>query len=126
MNYCKKKDFIIIICLIIIAISIYLFNNKTALDGARAEIYYDNHLVKTVDLSERSDFHFRIDENENVLFHVFEDGSISFEESNCKDKICVNSGKHKKVGDTAACLPNKIVLKIVGKDDEELDVIISN
>lgn len=126
MNYCKKKDFIIIICLIIIAISIYLFNNKTALDGARAEIYYDNHLVKIVDLSERSDFHFRIDENENVLFHVFEDGSISFEESNCKDKICVNSGKHKKVGDTAACLPNKIVLKIVGKDDEELDVIISN
>lgn len=125
MNYCKKKDLIIILCLIIVASVIYIFNSKSAVNGARAEIYYDNNLVKTIDLMQNKDYCFSIEENPHVVFHVFKDGSIAFEESDCRDKICVNSGRHRKVGDTAACLPNKIVLKIVGAD-EEVDIIINN
>lgn len=125
MKYFNKKDLIIIASILVFAVTMLIYNNSKAELGTQAYIYYDNELVKIVDLTKHEDYTFRVKENENVLFHVYEDGSIAFVESTCRDKICINSGRHSKVGDTAACLPNKMVLKIVG-EDQEVDTIISN
>ena len=95
--------------------------------AAKAEIYYKSELVKTVDLTAGVDKSFSIEQNKNVVFHVFKDGNICFQESNCPDKVCIHAGKLHTVGESAACLPNSIVLKIVAKDQrssDDLDAVI--
>jgi len=81
----------------------------------------------TIDLSEKKDYSFSIPQNKNVVFHVYKDGSIEFVESDCPDKICVKSGKLNSVGESAACLPNGIVVKIVskkGNNDNDVDIVV--
>ncbi len=67
----------------------------------------------TIMLNEHVDKVIKLPQNEHVVFHQYEDGSIGFESSDCPDKVCIRSGKLSHVGSSAACLPNKIILKIV-------------
>ncbi len=122
MKFFKKTDIIIISILLILSVGGYIayrimFSNTKVL----AHIYYESKLVKTVDLSEKKDYSFRLDENDHVLIHVYKDGSIAFVESDCPDKVCIHSGKLSIAGESAACLPNKIVIKIVKKDKHNKD-----
>jgi len=130
MKFFKKTDIIIIIGIIAVsAVSWYLYNDFFGKDRVKAEIYYYSDLVETVDLSMGQDRTFSIPQDENVVFHLYEDGSIAFEESDCPDKICIQAGRLKTAGQFAACLPNGIVLKIVPvkeNGDDDLDLVIGN
>lgn len=57
---------------------------------------------------------FRVPGGYNVVI-VVEDGKTWFEHSDCPDQICVRSGKLSKSGQTAACLPAGVVLRIEGE-----------
>lgn len=127
MKFFKKSDLIVLLIIVAISISAWLvYKNFFAEKSAKAEIYYDNQLIETVDLNRGVDKTFSIPQDDNVIFHLYKDGSICFEESDCPDKICIKSGKLKTVGETAACIPNKIFLKIVpegARDNNDLDGI---
>ncbi|MBQ3319478.1 MAG: NusG domain II-containing protein [Spirochaetia bacterium] len=45
---------------------------------------------------------------------VIHDGCIEFVDSPCRDKICIHMGQARKDGDFLACLPNRIIVTIVG------------
>ena len=114
MKFFKKTDLIVIIILLIISATVYLTYNYLAQgEEAKAEIYLGSKLMKTVNLSTGENSTFSIPGKENVVFHLYEDGTIAFEESDCPDQICVHSGKLHIVGQSAACLPNALILKIV-------------
>ena len=60
----------------------------------------------------------------NVIFEV-EDGQIAFVKSDCPDQICVRTGFISRGGQMAACLPNGLVLSILGMEDyNELDIFV--
>ncbi len=119
MKFFKKTDVLIILILIAISIiGILIYNLFFSKINGIANIYYDSKLVKTIDLSLNKDYSFYLDQNPNVLIHVTDDGYIYFEKSNCPNKICIKSGKIKKVGKSIACLPNKIVIKIVSSKED--------
>lgn len=128
MKFFKKSDIIIILSVILIAViigGVYQYNNSKK--TAKAEIYYYSELVKTVDLSKGKEETFSIPQNEHVIFHVNSDGAIRFEESDCPDKVCIHAGYLNMVGESAACLPNGIVLKIVQSNnhsDDDLDIVV--
>ena len=128
MKFFKKNDVLIVLGLIIVGITIrLLFNNKYSDVDAKAEIYFGSELVETVDLTKGQERIFSVPQEEHVVFHLYPDGSIAFEKSDCPDKICIKSGRLNTVGETAACLPNKLILKLVpiskrGSDD--IDMII--
>jgi hypothetical protein len=128
MRFFKKNDIIIIAAIILIGIVFWASYNYIFADvTAKAEIYYNSELVETIDLNTGADRRFTVPQDENVVFHLYKDGSISFEESDCPDKICIKSGKLKMVGETAACLPNKLFLKIVPKGNNstnDIDMIV--
>lgn len=42
----------------------------------------------------------------------------SFTSSPCKNKVCIHQGGIGKNGQIAACLPNKVVARIVGKNGD--------
>ena len=127
MKFIKKVDIIIVVPILIFAIiGLLIYNRMHTEKGTKAEIYYESELVKTVELAAEKSYTFRIKENEDVLFEVYEDNSIAFVDSDCPDKICINSGKLKNVGQTAACLPNRIMIKIVSEDADknEIDKVV--
>jgi hypothetical protein len=127
MKFLIKTDIIIIFIILVISIISFLtFNYLAQNEGAQAEIYLGSELVKTVDLSIGTDKTFSIPGREKVVFHIFEDGSIAFESSDCQDQICVHSGKLHTVGQSAACLPNDLIIKIIPKqrNNKQNDVVI--
>lgn len=120
MKFFKKTDIIVVIAIVLLSISFWLTYNYCFADKpAKAEIYYDSTLVQTVDLTKGVEKTFSIPQNEHVVFHLFKDGSICFEQSNCPDQICVHTGKIHTVRQYAACLPNRIILKIVSENNQE-------
>lgn len=122
MKFAKKTDIIIIAALIAAGLLIWvLFSGALGRAGTVAEIYYKTELVKTVNLSEGKDQVFSLDQVPNIVFHQYSDGSIAFVESDCPDKICIESGKLHIVGQMAACLPNQVYVKIVGTHTEQTD-----
>jgi hypothetical protein len=49
--------------------------------------------------------------------------------SDCKNQVCVNTGKISKAGETIVCLPNYVIVEIVsskegGEDDEAIDAVV--
>jgi hypothetical protein len=80
--------------------------------GAAAEIRVDGAAVKRVSLAE--DAEFSIGWRPNVRFAV-KNGAIAFTESDCPDKVCIQSGFLSKPGQSAACLPNRVSLRVSGE-----------
>lgn len=127
--YVKKYDILIILIILIISLvfwlaSRYLISEQNPI----AEIYYYNKLVRTVDLGQGIERLFSIAEKPNVVFHLFQDGSICFEKSDCPQKLCVKTGRIHNPGQFAACLPNGIIIKITSASDNkrEVDILIGN
>ncbi len=114
MKFVKKTDLLIIGALLIIGLGVWLyFQASNANRPAKAEIYYQSQLVKTIYLTEGTEATFSIPQKPHVIFHQYPDKSICFEVSDCPDQICVRTGHIGRVGENAACLPNEIIMKIV-------------
>lgn len=130
MKFFKRTDIIIIIGIIAVSVASWgIYNYAFAEDQVKAEIYYYSDLIKTVELNTGEDTTFSIPEDEHVVFHLYQDGSIAFVESNCPDKVCIHAGKLKTVGQFAACLPNGIVMKLVPAkehSEDDADIVIGN
>ena len=128
MNYFKRTDILIILVVLAVSgISWWIYQQFSAEKQAVAEIYYYSELAMTVDLNKNEDRRFSIPQDENVVFHLYEDGSIAFEDSDCPDKVCIRAGRIKSAGQFAACLPNGIVMKIVpvgDHDKDDADIVI--
>lgn len=127
MKLAKKSDIKIIAVIALIAAGLavwFLIKNAGAEKGKYAEIYYKSRLVERIDLAAAAEGEFSVDEVPDVVFRIYEDGSIAFIRSDCPDKICINSGKLSKNGHFAACLPNEVYVKIVSEDKPGADLII--
>ncbi len=128
MKFAKKSDIFLIIAIFIICVLFFvIFKAVNAKPARYAEIYYKSELVRRIDLTESKDYTFTVDSKPDVVFHVYANGTICFEKSDCPDKVCVNKGILSKTGESAACLPNSLILKIVAKDSgrtDDADIII--
>lgn len=127
-SFFKKSDIIIILVIVALSLIIwvvynFMFSNK----DAKAEIYHNSKLILTIDLDKGEDKVFSIPQYDKVVFHLYKSGNIRFEQSDCPDKVCVNMGELHMVGQSAACLPNGIVLKIVPKKvyrNNDIDIVV--
>lgn len=122
MKFYKKNDFIIVLLLLATAGSLYFFNQWNAKDKpVVAEIYVESEKVQTIVMDNIEDRTFSIQERPEIVFHLYDDGSIAFESSDCPDKVCVRSGKLHLAGQSAACLPNGVIIKIISSDANNKD-----
>ena len=129
MKFIKRTDFIIIAVILFVSLaSLGIYTLTTGDSHVYAEIYLESELIMTVDLSEGIDRHFSIEARPAVVFHQTADGTIRFESSDCPDKVCINAGALSIPGQFAACLPNGVILKIVGGDKNKdiPDMVVGN
>ena len=99
MKLAKKNDIIIIAVVALIASGLaawFLIKNAGAEKGAYAEIYYKSRLVERIHLTSAGEREFSVEEVPDVVFKIYDDGSIGFIKSDCPDKVCINSGRLSK------------------------------
>ncbi len=124
MKLIQKRDIIIVFIMLLLAVVFYISYQMLYKDKLpKAEIYYGSELVETIELGRGEERVFSFPQNEQVIFHLYEDGSICFEESNCPDQVCVHTGRLSQVGESAACLPNEFILKLVPEGEYEEDAL---
>lgn len=56
---------------------------------------------------------------------VIREGSAWMEEASCPDHYCMKQGKISKNGEQIICLPNGIVVEIIGGEESGLDAVAS-
>lgn len=111
MKLFKRTDLIIIIAVLLAAAMIAL-PRFFGSDKLTAEIYSDGRLEKTIALSEvESEYTVKLDTEPMVEITV-DKGEIYFSHAECRDKLCVKSGKLTSGGETAACLPARVVISV--------------
>ena len=80
--------------------------------SAVAEFYYESTLVERITLHPGAAKTFQLAGHEAVTFALDETGAVRFESSDCPDQICVHAGWMRLPGQSAACLPNKLIVKV--------------
>lgn len=78
-----------------------------------AEIICSGKTVYTVELSSVKE-PYKLD-LENGVTVLVEHCAISFLSSDCKNGLCVHTGRLTRAGDTAVCIPNETIIKVRGE-----------
>lgn len=113
-TFARKKDFIVVAVLLLFAGGWLTVRGLSAVSvsGVQADIYFDSRLVKTVILTPDIDTTFAVPGQPNVLIQAH-NGTIRFYSSTCRDKLCTRWGYLSRPGESAACLPNRVAVKLV-------------
>ena len=56
---------------------------------------------------------------------TIEDGTVRMEAAACPDHYCIKQGVISKTGEQIICLPNGIIVEIIGGEETGLDAIVS-
>lgn len=118
----KWGDFIIIGAVLLLAAALTaLMAQNTAGGRLYAEIWQNDVLVERVVLTDETDRTIDLD-GHNVI--VLAGKTARVESADCHDQVCVRTGTLTRAGQVAVCLPNRVVLKLVGETGE-IDAIVS-
>lgn len=117
----KKAD-------IILAIILIIFGGVVSYMAAFGNTQGDIALI-TVDGKEFG--RYSLDENRTIIVkqngHInkitIKDGTVSMNFSDCSNQICVHTGAISRTSQSIVCLPNKIMVQIIGKGEVEYDAI---
>lgn len=117
----KKKiiyDIILGAALLLVALSVFLIVECTREAGSYVIVEVDGETVGSYPLD--TDARYELSGGSNVL--VIEGGEAFMESADCPDKVCVNTGRISRSGEQIVCLPNRVLVKIVGKGEEILPI----
>ena len=116
----KKKDItflaVVFIGLAGIAAGFYLTHQDT---GASVEVTVDGAIYGTYPLDVDKEIPIQKDGKTTNLL-VIKDGKADVTEA---DKLCVHQKAISKTNETIVCLPNKVVVQVIGTGESELDSI---
>jgi hypothetical protein len=116
-----KRDIILAVVLIAIAVILYGIIHLTAKAGGKVCCYQDGKLIGEYDLSKEASYDIQTEYGLNTL--VISGGSCNMTEADCPDKLCVNMKAISKNGESIVCLPHKLVVQIESDEESGLDAI---
>ncbi|MCQ5129039.1 NusG domain II-containing protein [Butyricicoccus faecihominis] len=115
-------DFVIIAAVLLAAAALAVFlAMQAAGDRLYAEIWKDGELTQRVALTPDTRETIDLDGHNTIVL----DGlTARMAGADCRDQVCVRTGTLSRAGQAAVCLPNRVVLKLVGEKNE-VDAIVS-
>lgn len=117
----NKNDIKLIVVIFVIVTLSIIFINIFKKTGSFAKVYYEDDLILKIDLSK--DGNYKVNGyNGEVLIEV-KDNKIRVDRENSPRHLCSKQGFIDSTTQTIVCLPNKIIIKIEGKD-QELDGVV--
>lgn len=91
-------------------------------DGALVRVSVDGRVTAEYDLSEEQTAVIEgVGGFENTL--VIKDGCADIIDAGCPDKLCVYQKEISRAGESLVCLPNRVVVEIIGTDRNEVDAV---
>ena len=124
MKISKKNDLLLVGGLLVAFLLILLVITLTNKGGNAVQVSVDGVIQSTYLLSE--DGEYVIDGyngGKNTL--VIQNGKAYVIDSSCPDHLCEHMGTIDTVGQSIICLPNRVVVEIIGNDGHpEYDAII--
>lgn len=113
----KKNEIVFLLVLAVLSGLLLLFFLLTNNASTKAIISIDNQEIATLDL------------NKNII-KTFTDGHVSLKvevknksiriiEIDCPNHLCVKQGFIQTTKEKIVCLPNKVIISIEGKNNEE-------
>ncbi|SET10449.1 NusG domain II-containing protein [[Clostridium] polysaccharolyticum] len=112
----KKGDLILIGVFLLLGgiILVTQFAGKEA--GEQVVITLEGKTYKVLDLKDNQELKVKGKEGHyNVV--VIKNGQVTIKEADCKNQVCVNTAPIDSIGESIACLPHKLIVKIVAKDE---------
>ncbi len=113
----KKKligDLVLILALLFVGLISFFAIRLTRGVGDTVLVTINGERVAEYSLSD--DGEYSINGGSNIL--IISEGTAYMLEASCPDKLCVNQGKISLSGERIVCLPNKIMIEILGDGDE--------
>ncbi|MBQ8303269.1 MAG: NusG domain II-containing protein [Clostridia bacterium] len=107
-------DIILIGVLLIVSLSVFLIISLTKEEGAVAVVTVDGVVVSEYSLA--VDGEYSLNGGTNTL--VIKNGEAYVTYASCPDGLCVGQGKISMVGERIVCLPNRVMIEIVGEGEE--------
>ena len=104
---------VIVIVVVLLLVALALYFTLSPEKGSRAEVYVSGEKKAELVLSKDAELEL------NGLKLIVSGGKIWVHSSDCPDKICETTGKIYKKGQTIVCLPNQVIVRIVGKGEVE-------
>lgn len=102
----KKGDFVIIFAVVLVFILSFVMMFLFSEQGSRVVIKQNNQVVYNESIHKDATF----DTGKNTV--VIKDNTVYIDSADCKNQICVKTGKISKKGENIVCLPNKVIVEI--------------
>ena len=122
----NRYDILLIVFILIVNCSLIYYSSKNIVysENNKAMIYSDNKLVREYVINKNFQDEFTIKTENGYNTIKIEDNKIWIKDTDCPDKYCQLQGAISGGGQVIVCLPNKLLIKMVGNDkDNEVDFI---
>ena len=119
----KWGDCVIIVLVLALALAVALPFYLRPNDVLTCEIVQDGAVVQTVKLI--GSVQEEIDIEGAVTNHIeITAAGVRFAESDCPDQVCVRSGLLTRAGQSAVCLPNRVIVRLTGAAAPAVDAVV--
>ena len=114
----KPGDIIIIAAVLLVAVIAVLFinnsgdGNTVVITSGKNTATYSLEKDRKIDVQSENGGH-------NTV--VISDGKVWVCQADCKNQICVNHSPIYKDHESIVCIPNKMIVKIVSNNDNDID-----
>lgn len=116
----KKKDWVLIAIIIVVAGLAFFLHNLLGAKGANCVVVkVDGKIEGTYSLGE--DQEISINDGTNTL--VIKNNRAKMKEADCPDQLCVNQKAISKNNESIICLPNKVVVEVESSENSEFDAV---
>jgi hypothetical protein len=120
----NKYDIILIsIVLVVMLLLIGVPSLINSNNASKALVYYDNKLIKTIDLSIQDKKEYTVKGYNGDIIIETQQNRIRVKKETSPLHLCSKQGWVSSNLEPIVCLPNKIVIKIISADDE-LDAVV--
>lgn len=104
----------------LLGLAVFFYNTGLfGKEGEILEVSKDGQVIAKLKLSE--DQIYTTPDGKNTL--KIQDGVVSMIEADCPDQLCVHTKPLTNSSGAIVCLPNRVALRILGKEEEGLDAI---
>jgi hypothetical protein len=112
----KKADIILLAALVALGILTAIPTFGKSAGGAYVKVSVDGDLYGTYSLAE--DREIVIENGKHLNKITIKDGTVQMTEASCANQLCVRQGVISSTAQSIVCLPNRVVVEIVGEDGD--------
>lgn len=119
----SKKYIIAIAALLVLAvvgIAVWFIMKNAERENPTAEIIQNGKVIKTVPLSEDTEFTITCEDGYNTV--VIRNGAVMISDADCPDRVCVKTGAISGGAVPIVCLPHRLEVRVI--NGEGVDALI--